>query len=70
LTDGAAHRAGQHGQHRVVQYGDLFAGQFPGRRERRDLGDVQDLVAVGVADAGDDLLVGEDGLDPPAVSGE
>src|SRR5271166_5793718 len=70
FANGARHRVGQHRDHRVVQGDELLVREFPGRRERRDLRDVKNLVAVGVADAGDHLLVGDDGLYPPGVTGQ
>jgi len=64
------HRVGEHLVQRGVQCIQLGVVEAAGDRVRGELGDVQDLVAVGVADAGDDFLVGDDGLDPAGVSGQ
>ena len=51
---------GEHRQHRVVQRRELRVGQLVRGRERGELGHVQDLVAVGVPDPRDHLLIGDD----------
>ena len=70
LADGALHRVGQHPDHRGVQPVDRLGVELARRRERRQLRDVQDLVGVGVADAGEHLLVDDQRLEPLGATGE
>src|SRR5690606_10830156 len=63
LTHRTSHRIGEDHPGRLVQGGDLLLAEAVGQREWRQLRAVQDLVGVGVADASEDLLVGEHALD-------
>ena len=54
---------------RRVQRADLGVGELGGELERGQARGVQDLVGVGVADAGEDGLVGEGALDLDALAG-
>ncbi len=48
----------------------LVFGEFVGLEDRRELGGVEDLVGVGVADAGEDAWVGEGSLEGAVFGGE
>jgi hypothetical protein len=63
LADGPLDRVGQRCSHCHVQRLHVGIADAVGLLERRQPGDVQDLVGVGVADSGDEPLVGQGALE-------
>jgi hypothetical protein len=53
-----------------VEAGELFGGKLTCLGERRELSGVEDLVRVGVADAGEDSWVGQGALEGAVFCGE
>ena len=58
---------GEHVPNRCREAFDLVAAERISVAERRELGGMKDLVRVGVPDAGNHRLVGENALERPAL---
>lgn len=61
----AFYRRQKHPPHAVVQFGDLVLLQSVGFSQRGNPSEVQNLIGVDVADAGEDPLVHQRGFDSP-----
>jgi len=60
----------EHVDGRLEEAFGLLGIEIPGPLERREPGGVEDLVRVGVADAGEDARIGEGALERPVLGGD